>query len=186
MRMERVEGAEWIPILLECSRCDGGTIADSRERKGGGERRRENRITYPISKRWPSGALLKPAGAVRDAVCSSRNSRGRNRDLSANIGCRCMPLLTSTYQSGIRRNACPTAQWKASPSKVRCRGVRTYTSVHLWSRWMGREWATFSAFCLCSKIDTRSIKTRYVNESSPRRDEGCFIPEKCATSIQFD
>lgn len=23
MRMERAEGEEWIPILLECSRCDG-------------------------------------------------------------------------------------------------------------------------------------------------------------------
>ncbi|EFN71033.1 hypothetical protein EAG_09923 [Camponotus floridanus] len=66
-------------------------------------------------RRQPAGALLKLAGAACDAVCSSRNSRGRNRDLSANIGCRCMPLLTSAYQPGIRRNACPSAQWKASP-----------------------------------------------------------------------
>lgn len=79
-------------------------------------------------------ALLKPDGAVRDAVCSSRNSRGRNRDLSANIGCRCMPLLTSAYQPGIRRNACPTAQWKASPSKVRCRGVYTYVCAYVYVR----------------------------------------------------
>lgn len=89
-------------------------------RRGKGTRRIESRIRFRSG--GARGALLKPTGAACDAVCSSRNSRGRNRDLSANIGCRCMPLLTSAYQPGIRRNACPTAQWKASPSKVRCRG----------------------------------------------------------------
>lgn len=72
-------------------------------------------------------ALLKPAGAARDAVCGNRNSRGRNRDLSANIGCRCMPLLTSAYQPSIRRNACPTARWKASRPRL---DVDESTCVH--------------------------------------------------------
>lgn len=72
-------------------------------------------------------ALLKLAGAARDAVCDNRNSPGRNRDLSANIGCRCMPLLTSAYQPSIRRNACPTARWKASRPRL---DVDESTCVH--------------------------------------------------------
>jgi hypothetical protein len=112
--------------------------------------------------RFRSGALLKPAGAVRDAVCSSRNSRGRNRDLSANIGCRCMPLLTSAYQPSIRRNACPTAQWKASPSKVRCRGEYVRTRPHGHAEWPGNGLRVPRIlFPFRSRIDTgRPIETR--------------------------
>jgi len=85
-----------------------------------------------------------------------------------------MPLLTSAYQPSIRRNACPTAQWKASPSKVRCRGIRTYTLGH--AEWPGNGLRVPRIlFPFRSKIDTeRPIETRYTNETRDRREEREF------------
>lgn len=127
-------------------------------RGGKGTRRIESRIRFRSGD--ARGALLKSADAACDAVCSSRNSRGRNRDLSANIGCRCMPLLTSAYQPGIRRNACPTAQRKASPSKVRCRGeyvpyVRTYVHVRASTVTVNGQGLDYNVPCILFMLKNR-------------------------------
>lgn len=107
------------------------------------------------------------------------------------VACRCSPRHTSLSHT---KECVPYCAMESFPSKVRCRGVRSYVrTVHNVYTYVSmvtvneqREWVTFPAFCLCSKIDTCPIKTRYVNELDlpmATTHEDDFIPEKCICAL---
>lgn len=65
--------------------------------------------------------------------------------------------------------------------------VRTRPYIYGHGEWAGN--GLRSPHSVYARKSIRApIKTRYVNESGPAtvRDDERFIPEKCATSIQFD